>query len=52
MVLTGLLILCSGFFLITVASIPPIRHRMRDLFYRWKLVGVAVLVMALVAGHR
>ena len=46
MVLTGLLILASGFFLVTVASIPPISHRIRGLFYGWKLVGLSVVAQA------
>ena len=50
MVLTGLLVLCSGFLLITVASISPVSHRMRGLFYGWKLVGLSSLVMALISG--
>ena len=50
MVLTGLLILSSGFFLITVASIPPISQRIRGLFYGWKLVGLSALVLALISG--
>ena len=50
MILTGLLVLCSGFLLITVASISPVSHRMRGLFYGWKLVGLSALVMVLVSG--
>ncbi len=50
MILSGLLVLSSGFLLITLASVPAINHRMRGLFYGWKMVGVAVLVMALVSG--
>ena len=50
MVLTGLLILSSGFFLITVASIPPISQRMRGLFYGWKLVGLTMVASALSSG--
>ena len=50
MALTGLLILFSGFLLITIGSIPPITHRMRGLFYGWKLVGVSMLVFTMVSG--
>ena len=50
MALTGLLILTSGFCLVTLASIPAIKHRMRGLFYGWKMVGVSVLVGSLVSG--
>ena len=47
MVLTGLLILSSGFFLITVASIPPISQRIRGSFYGWKLVGLTMVASAM-----
>ena len=50
MALTGLLILSSGLFLMTLASIPVINHRLRGLFYGWKMVGVGVLVGALISG--
>ena len=50
MALTGLLILSSGVFLMTLASIPVINHRVRGLFYGWKMVGVGVLVGALISG--
>ena len=50
MILTGLLILSSGLFLMTVASIPPISQRVRGLFYGWKLVGLALVAMALASG--
>ena len=50
MILTGLLVLSSGFLLITLASISPVSQRMRGLFYGWKLVGISALVMALVSG--
>ncbi len=50
MALTGLLILSSGFFLMTIASIPAISHRVRGSFYGWKLVGLTMVVNALAAG--
>ena len=50
MTLTGLLLLSSGFFLMTLASIPTINRRLGGLFYGWKLVGFALLVNALVGG--
>ena len=50
MTFAGLLILTSGFFLMTVASIPAVRPRVQNLFYGWKLVGVSLLVLCLAAG--
>ena len=50
MTLTGLLLLSSGFFLMTLASIPTINHRLKGLFYGWNLVGLALLVNGLVGG--
>ena len=50
MALTGLLILSSGFFLMTIASIPAINHRVRGSFYGWKLVGLTMVVNALASG--
>ena len=50
MTLTGLLLLSSGFFLMTLASIPAINQRMGGLFYGWKLVGLALLVNGMVGG--
>ena len=47
MALTGLLILSSGFFLMTIAIIPAISYRVRGSFYGWKLVGFTMVVMAL-----
>ena len=47
MALTGLLILCSGFFLMTIASIPAINHRVRGSFYGWKLVGLTMVTNGL-----
>ena len=48
--LTGLLLLSSGFVLMTFASIPVVSHRIRGLFYGWKLVGLSALVLILVSG--
>ena len=58
MVLTGLLILVSGFLLITVASIPPIRQRIGRLVYaaespnklHYAWVIVAILAVAEMIG--
>ncbi len=50
MILTGLLILSSGFVLITVAGAPECRRRVQGLFYGWKLVGLALLVNGLASG--
>ena len=50
MIFTGLLILSSGFFLMTAAGVPALRPRVQNLFYGWKLVGVSLLVNALVGG--
>ena len=50
MSLTGLLLLSSGFVLMTLASLPTINHRIRGLFYGWKLVGLSALVLILVSG--
>ena len=50
MTLTALLLLSSGFFLMTLASIPAIRHRVSGLFYGWKLAGLGLLVTGLVSG--
>ena len=50
MTLTGLLILSSGFFLMTFATVQAVTPRVRNLFYGWKLVGVAMLVVGLVSG--
>ncbi len=50
MTFTGLLILSSGFLLITVAGIPEVNRRVKTLFYGWKLVGLALFVNALASG--
>ena len=50
MTLTGLLILSSGFLLMTVAGIPEVNRRIQGLFYGWKLVGLALLVNGLASG--
>ena len=50
MTFAGLLILTSGFFLMTVAGIPAVRPRVQNLFYGWKLVGVSLLVLSLAGG--
>ena len=47
---TGLLLLASGFILMTLASFPTVSPRVRSLFYGWKLVGVTLLVTALASG--
>ena len=50
MTLTGLLILTSGFLLITVVGTAEVGRRVSGLFYGWKLVGLAMLVTALAGG--
>ena len=50
MILTGLLLLSSGFALMALASIPEIRHRVRGMFYGWKLAGLGLLATGLVSG--
>ncbi len=50
MILPGLLILGSGFVLMTFATVHAVSPRMRNLFYGWKLVGLSLLVTGLVAG--
>ena len=47
MTLTGLLILSSGFFLMTFATFQAVTPRVRNLFYGWKLVGVTMVASAL-----
>jgi len=47
MTLTGLLILSSGFFLMTVATAQAVAPRVRSLFYGWKLVGLTMVSNAL-----
>ena len=43
----GLLILASGFLLMTVASIPEVSRRMQGMFYGWFLAGLGAVIMAL-----
>ncbi len=50
MTLPGLLILGSGFILLTFATVRAVSPRLRNLFYGWKLVGLGVLVMVLASG--
>ena len=50
MTLTGLLLLASGAFVMTIAITPEVRRRVVGLFYGWKLVGVGLLIMALASG--
>ena len=50
MTLTGLLILSSGFFLMTFATVHAVTPRVRNLFYGWKLVGLTVVSQALASG--
>ncbi len=50
MTLTGLLILSSGFLLITAAGIPEFNRRVRGLFYGWHLVGITLFITALAGG--
>ena len=50
MIITGLLILSSGFVLLTLAGVPEFSRRIRGLFYGWKLVGLALLVNGLASG--
>lgn len=45
MVLTGLLILGSGLFLLTAAGVPEVRHRSQGMFYGWWLAAIAGFVM-------
>ena len=49
MTLTGLLILSSGFFLMTFATVHAVIPRVRNLFYGWKLVGLTMVSNALAA---
>ena len=44
---TGLLILASGFLLMTVASVPEVRRRVRGMFYGWFMAGLGGLIMIL-----
>ena len=47
MTLTGLLILSSGFVLMTFATVQAVAPRVRNLFYGWKLVGLTIVSNAL-----
>ena len=44
---TGLLILASGFLLMTVASVPEVSRRMRGMFYGWAMAGLGAVIMIL-----
>ena len=44
---TGLLILASGFLLVTVVGVPEVARRIQGLFYGWFLAGLGALIMAL-----
>ena len=50
MVVTGLLILSSGFALISLAAVPGLSHRAQGLFYGWKLAGLGLMVGVLASG--
>ena len=45
MISTGLLVLASGFLLMTVASVPEVRRRMRGMFHGWFMAGLGGLIM-------
>ena len=47
MTLTALLILSSGFFLITFATVQVVTPRVRNLFYGWWLVAISGFIMVL-----
>ena len=47
MTLTGLLILSSGFFLVTIATVQAVTPRLRGMFYGWWLVAISGFVMIL-----
>ncbi len=47
MMSTGLLILASGFLLMTVAGIPEVNRRIRGMFYGWIMAVLGALIMAL-----
>ena len=42
-----MLIRASGFLLMTVASVPEVGHRVRGMFYGWRMAGLGTLIMAL-----
>ena len=50
MTTAALLILSSGFLLITIATAPEAHRRVRTLFYGWKIVSLAMLINALSSG--
>ena len=50
MIWPALLILGSGFVLVTFATVHAVTPRVRNLFYGWKLVGLGVFVMILASG--
>ena len=50
MIMTGLLILSSGFLLMTFATIQVVTPRARNLFYGWKLVGISTVAIALASS--
>ena len=43
----GLLILASGFLLVTIVGVPEVANRIRGLFYGWFMAGLGALIMAL-----
>ena len=47
MTLTGLLILSSGFFLVTFATVQAVTPRLRGMYYGWWLVAISGFVMVL-----
>ena len=44
---TGLLVLASGFIVMTIALTPEVRRRLQGLYYGWWLTGIAALIMVL-----
>ena len=47
MISTGLLVLASGFLLMTVAGVPEVSRRMRGMFHGWFMAGLGALIMIL-----
>ena len=47
MTFTGLLILASGVFLLTLGGLPEVSRRTRKMFYGWMMAGLGALVLAL-----
>ena len=47
MTFTGLLILGSGVFLMTLGSVPEVSRRVRGMFYGWVMAGLGALITAL-----